>query len=419
MEKSTENFSKQWLQRLKDESWEAELLVSAVAIFGTFKLFGIIGWLTNKFIDIISPDLYFSAYMVVFFGLFAISILASMFVIHFSLRAYWIGLVGLNSVFPDYSIKDSAYSKIYTEKMLKILPKLKDSIEKVDELCSVIFSVAFTFLLIYSYFSFLASIYILTYNAFSDTIPSIYLLIPLFILGILFVLQMFLSIYANLKNNKEKSELQIFTFKVNKFVSMVTFGPLYKSILQVSMIFGSNFKKKKRLALLMLVFIFSGAFTAIYQISETNILYLINPKKYYNNNLIRPVFYSDTNSENTYLIGPEIESEKIDTKLFKIFIPLFTYENRLRRKLCSYNDEDLDNDKKSEILQNCYKTYVTLKIDDKKILVPNYIRQMHHRTDQFGIVTYINTEELAMGQHYISVKKGEHKEWKIPFFLEK
>ena len=28
-----------WLQRLKDESWEAELLVSAIAVFGTYQLF--------------------------------------------------------------------------------------------------------------------------------------------------------------------------------------------------------------------------------------------------------------------------------------------------------------------------------------------------------------------------------------------
>ncbi|WP_299620129.1 hypothetical protein [uncultured Tenacibaculum sp.] len=419
MEESTKTESKNWIQRLKEESWEAELLVSAVAIFGTFKLFGIIGWITNKFIDIINPDLYFSAYMVVFFGLFAISILASMFVIHFFLRAYWIGLVGLNSVFPDYSIEDSAYSKIYTEKMLGILPKLKDSIEKVDELCSVIFSVAFTFLLIYSYFSLMASVYILAYNAFSDTVPSIYLLIPLYVLGIMFFTQIFLSIYANLKSNREKYELQDFTFKINKFVSMISFGPLYKSIMQVSMIFGSNFKKKRRLAFLMLAFLFSGAFASLYQVSETNIIYLIKPKKYFNNNLIRPVFYQDTNAENTYLIGPEIASEKIDSKLFKIFIPLFTYENRLRRKLCNYTSEDLKKGNKSEILQNCYKTYVTVKVNGKKITTPNYIRQMHHRTDQFGIVTYINTEDLTMGQHQISVQKGDDKEWVIPFFLEK
>ena len=36
-----------WLERLKDESWEAELLVSAIAIFGTFQLFDAINWITN------------------------------------------------------------------------------------------------------------------------------------------------------------------------------------------------------------------------------------------------------------------------------------------------------------------------------------------------------------------------------------
>ena len=66
MENSEKAKSKLWLQRLKDESWEAELLVSAVAIFGTFKLFGIVGWSTNKFIDIVDPSLHLAAYMVVF-----------------------------------------------------------------------------------------------------------------------------------------------------------------------------------------------------------------------------------------------------------------------------------------------------------------------------------------------------------------
>ena len=124
------NSNNTWLQRLKDESWEAELLVSAIAIFGTFKLFDIISWVTNFFIDTLHPSQYFVAYFIVTFGLLAVSILAAMFVIHFVLRAYWIGLVGLNSVFPDYSIEDSAYSKIYTEKILSILPKLKDSIKR-------------------------------------------------------------------------------------------------------------------------------------------------------------------------------------------------------------------------------------------------------------------------------------------------
>ena len=101
---TTEN-SNNWLQKLKNESWEAELLVSAIAIFGTFQLFKVIDFITNMFINLLSPDQYYIGYFITFFGLIAISILAAMFVIHFFLRAYWVGLVGFNSVFPDYSLK--------------------------------------------------------------------------------------------------------------------------------------------------------------------------------------------------------------------------------------------------------------------------------------------------------------------------
>ena len=114
--------SKSWLHRLKDESWEAELLVSAVAIFAILKSFAILGWLVIYFIDTLEPTQYFIAYFIIVPGYLAIGILAAMFTIHFTLRAYWIGLVGLNSVFPDYGLEDSAYSPIYTEKLLKFLP---------------------------------------------------------------------------------------------------------------------------------------------------------------------------------------------------------------------------------------------------------------------------------------------------------
>ncbi|WNW01461.1 hypothetical protein RRF68_10735 [Tenacibaculum sp. HL-MS23] len=180
-ENINKNISKEpsngWIQRLKEESWEAELLVSAIAIFGTFKLFDIVSWATNFFIDVLNPNQYFIAYFIVTFGLLAVSMLAAMFVIHFVLRAYWIGLVGLNSVFPDYSIEDSVYSKIYTKKILEVLPKLKESIQKTDELCSVIFSAAFTLLFMYAYMSLFASVYLFVYNLLSKYIASYILLI--------------------------------------------------------------------------------------------------------------------------------------------------------------------------------------------------------------------------------------------------
>jgi len=391
--------SKSWLQRLKDESWEAELLVSAIAIFGTFQLFDVIDWGTNKFIDILDPSQYLVGYAIIFLGLFAISILASMFVIHFFLRAYWIGLVGLNSVFPDYSIDDSAYSKIYTEKILSILPKLEDSIKKVDEFCSVIFSVAFSFLLIYTFMALVASIYLLIFNLLSNYVPTYLLLIPLGFLALVLLSQMVIGIVANLKNNKSKVKLQTWNFKIVKLASMLTYGPLYKPLLQITMIFGSNFKKKKSLGYLMFAFLICGAFVAIGQLNKTNIPYLID----------------------------EIESDRIQSKLVKVFIPIFSNEKKKREGICDDFIKD-ENHSRAENRKNrrsnfldCYHKYNIIYINGAKTPV-DYLKYDHHRTKQFGVLGYVKLTNPKDGMNIMTIKKEYSEknieEWSIPFYYD-
>jgi hypothetical protein len=65
----------------------------------------VVVWVINVLIDVIPSEQYLIGYMIVYIGLLAVSILIVIFIIHFILRAYWVGLVGLNSVFPDYSLK--------------------------------------------------------------------------------------------------------------------------------------------------------------------------------------------------------------------------------------------------------------------------------------------------------------------------
>ncbi|MEM6542487.1 MAG: hypothetical protein AAF634_15110, partial [Bacteroidota bacterium] len=59
-----ESESKSWLQRLKDESWEAELLVSVASIFAIFNAFPVLGWLVDFCIDHLSPNQYFYGYLI-------------------------------------------------------------------------------------------------------------------------------------------------------------------------------------------------------------------------------------------------------------------------------------------------------------------------------------------------------------------
>jgi hypothetical protein len=427
LENSSNKSTNSWLQRLKDESWEAELLVSAIAIFGTFQLFDVIEWATNKFINVLNPSQYLVGYAIVFLGLFAISILASMFVVHFILRAYWIGLVGLNSVFPDYSIEDSAYSKIYTEKILSILPKLEDSIKKVDALCSVIFSAAFTFLSMYLYMALFAYVYLMIFNLLSSYVPTIILLIPLVLFIVAMLSQMVISIVANLKKNKEKENLQLLYFKAVKYGSLIMIGPMYRSILQVIMIFGSNFKKNKSLAYLMLSFLIFGMPLAVVQMNKTNIPFLIkNGLSIESDELkVNPNYYQSENANSTFLLAPEIESDIIKSQVVKIFIPIFDNEKKMSEATCDIYVED---DNKSSVEQrkerrqsalNCYQKYNSVYLNDEKKDI-DFLKYTHPITKQFGIIGYLSLNNEKFRMHTITIKKEFSQEnmstWSIPFY---
>tara|TARA_R110002074_G_scaffold86875_1_gene191756 strand:- start:32482 stop:33804 length:1323 start_codon:yes stop_codon:yes gene_type:complete len=415
-----------WLQRLKEESWEAELLVSAIAIFGTFQLFALVEWVTNRYIELLPIEQYKYGYFIVFMGLLAVSILVSMFVIHFFLRAYWIGLVGLNSVFPDYGLEDSAYSKIYTEKILGILPRQEETIQKVDELCSVIFSAAFTILLIYAYLAVSMSIYMLIYNLLSAYVNAYVILAPVALIGLLVVVQTIFGIVGNLKQFKNNVAIQTWLFKVVKLATMVTYGPLYKNLLQVSMVFGSNFKKKKSLVALILLFFVSGMCVANVKVNDTNIFYLIQQDVHYADQMHLSYYY-DQNPENSFLVTPQIQSDIIEGKTVKLFIPIFNNERNYQDKTCGeyVDDEQLDMvDNKilaRKFYLDCYQKYHKIKVNGATVNV-DFLKKNHQTSEQFGMVGFIDKELLRKGKNTIEVTKtlGDVKayNWTIPFYFQ-
>lgn len=419
---SRKEISGKWIQRLKEESWEAELLISAIAIFGTFQLFGFIGWATNKFIDYLDPSQYSIAYMITYMGLMAVSILATMFVIHFFLRAYWVGLVGLNSVFSDYSIQDSLYSEIYTKNLLSTLPKLKDTIQLVDELCSVIFSAAFSFILTYFYIALIASGYLLLYNLISDYVAKVILFIPVVLILTVIVLQAILEIVGNTRKFKQHENLQLLLFRISKVVYIVIHGPLYKYLLQITMIFVSNFKKNKSLVVLILSFLAIGIGVAAFKQSDTNIPYLMDQSEYFDEAKVYPSYYKTENENRDYLLSPELDSDVIEAGVIKIFIPTYKHEARIQQEVCgTFESEDEKSESKLEktFELNCYHQYHQVLLDDQPLNI-QFLTSRHPQTKQWGIVGYIDTRGLEVGNHALTVKKtkGEQvfSEWTIPFY---
>lgn len=413
-----------WLQRLKDESWEAELIISTVAIFGTIQMFKFVAWTVDWFINVLAPSQYLLGYWVSLMGLMAISILTTMFVIHFLMRAYWVGLVGLNSVFPDYSLEDSAYSEIYTSKMLSILPKLKDTIPKVDDLCSVIFSAAFFLFFMYGYFAIISMVLLLVYINFGDYIPSIVpTILNWIILGFSFLI-MGVSIIANVKRFKKNKAIQTFYFNLVNWGSLIMMGPLYKLIMQISMSFATNYKKKKSLIGIIVAFLVFGLLVTMTQISNTNIPYLIRTEIVYNESKLYNHFYRSNYEGDDFLLGPQIDSEVMNEPLVRLFIPIYSYESKIASKMYGKveKDETLSekevNVKKRKDFIERYTKYHSIKIDGNEIPI-SFKRYTHPDSKQFGVLAFIDIDGYSKGEHSLTIQKNlgeESKDWEIPFF---
>ncbi|MEM9077790.1 MAG: hypothetical protein AAGC43_12155 [Bacteroidota bacterium] len=419
---------KSWLKRLKEESWEAELLVSAVAIFAILKSFSGIDWLVLKFLDYLDPSQYMVGYVIVVCGYLAVGVLACMFIIHFVLRAYWIGLVGLNSVFPDYSLEDSAYSPIYTKKLLQILPKLPDTIARVDDLCSVIFSAAFSLMMIYSYFTLLATLYLMLFNLLKDYVPFWALMIPAYLLALVYVVGLAISIPANLKRNHKKERLQHLFFLSSSFGNKILFGPLNKNIMQVIMTFASNFKKKKSLVRLVIVMGIAGVCFGGVRMDQSDFKYLILGIGNEDTSRIQNSYYANMN-QGHFLLTPEIQSDIIITGSIRLFVPILEHEVRRVPLFCDLEEytkfgigSPKQRQQKKQDYLDCYQKKHTLSIDGKGVTT-EFIKIDHPITKQFGIITYVDVSELKNGKHSIQIEKKlpESKKihWEIPFFIAK
>jgi hypothetical protein len=417
----SENTSESWLQRLKDESWEAELLVAAVSIIGTLQLFAFVEWINGLFINILPPSFYFAAYFVVFSALLAISILSSMFIIHFMLRAYWVGLVGLNSVFSDYDIDASKYSKIYMNKLVNALPTLDHYINRADRLCSVIFSAAFGFLMAYGWIFVSSALYLVIANRLVNIIPLYVIVAPLALLALATIAQMFLTVFCNIKRNKDNEKLQTMFYRVSMFITIISFGPLYKAIMQISVIFSTNFKKDKALVKLVLFFVLCGFCLAGVRLLNTNILYLMHPDKYFSTSHAEASYYQNQMIGETFLLSPQLTNNVIKSPLIEMFIPIFSYEQGLHKQNCENlrNMEGEEREKRRAAELSCYKQYHEIVIDGKSIPF-HMIKTEHNLTGQDGVVVYAElTKEMKNGYYVVEVQKSifdEPQSWSIPFY---
>ncbi len=213
-----------WLRKLEQESWQAELIVSGAAIIGSLQLPGLVDSMEYYFLLNYDRDTLFICYLsAIYWRILAVSLIFA-FIFHFIVRALWIGLVGLNSVFPGGFRTNQRFSPYYQAELRNEYGDIDGFIARLDRLGSAIFGVAFATAGVFLNFGLIGLLFIFIHSwligyglAPRQVLWAIgALVVPLFTLSVLLMI-------SHAERFRESSLVRRFQWPLSMLVSRFTY----------------------------------------------------------------------------------------------------------------------------------------------------------------------------------------------------
>ena len=137
---------------LHSRTYEMELLLSGAVLFGLVKLAPFLSMSFDRLGAGLAGNLQWGWALTGTYFLMALYVLIGTFLLHLILRALWIGLLGLESVFPGGIRWERLQVGPNTlERYRRSVGPLARSIERADDFCSLIFSFGFLIIVIFVY----------------------------------------------------------------------------------------------------------------------------------------------------------------------------------------------------------------------------------------------------------------------------
>jgi len=150
---------KKLLEKLQEESWQLELVISGFAIFG---LFTALEPLTQAAAEAQAAENPYSG-ITLYMALMSDYILLGTLMLHVILRGLWIGALGLRYVSGDIDYETLNYSKKFDKYLRKKVGSFDKYIARLEDYCSVIFAISF--LIIFYMLAFALVMFVTTLTA--------------------------------------------------------------------------------------------------------------------------------------------------------------------------------------------------------------------------------------------------------------
>ena len=412
---------KKLLQKLQEESWQLELLISGFAIFGLFTAIEPIYDAMREAQN--NRQLYVSVIYTLSFISCAILIFNLM--LHVLLRGLWIGALGLRYVSGDIDYEILNYSPKFTKYLKKKVGSFDKYIATLENYCSIIFAISFLliFYVLAITLTIITIVLIANYVLDSDTLPgwiSKGIGIPIMVFICIGMMLTFID-FITLGFLKKKKWISRIYFPIYWVFSFITLSFLYRPLVY-------NFLDNKfgrRLSLILVPFYILILVITSLQYKSSN---------YIHNDVSSSSFMANSESYEDLLIDNKtftddviIQSKVISDPFVKVFM---LYSENIEDRVFHYNPtlkpEADERGLSTDIVVN--SNFVSrAKIDSLrqeylKAIISIYSIKIDSTTyrnafifgqnlkKELGFETYIGTKKLEEGKHLLKVNRRSIKD---------
>jgi hypothetical protein len=436
----TENRLTQWLDKIQQESWQLELLISGFALSLLLSMEDSIQKIAQFGVEVrglLTTSNFFgfcSLFLVISWVILIINLS-----IHVILRTFWVSAIGLRNISSAIQIEELQMSPRFEHFLKQKMFKFDHFIERLETICCLIF--AYTFILVSAMFS--IGMFFIVQSLFMgimkemlecfygksfklEVLPTWYkflirtINITYGILGFLYLLD-----FVSLGKLKRWKRIQAYYFPVYRFFGVVTqarfFRPLYYNMIDHPIGRKIMFAIIPYIAALLL-FESSGINNSALYSTEQHKYHL--EAKYYD--ALRPekMTISGLSLQDKYcpesdflelflpdhnLLGNQIKMSCLDSIPDKNEIGLIWFQDFQLGAKASRAKSDLPlNDslfraQEAKNLQKiqCAQSHYRLYVNDSLLSKLSFSFYQHPKTQQLGLSTILDAKPLTRGKHYL------------------
>ncbi len=428
---------KKLLQKLQEESWQLELLISGFAIFGLFTAYEPI---SNSMDEAKNTEQIYK-FFISLIAQISCAILIFNLLLHVLLRGLWIGALGLRYVSGDIDYDELKYSQKFTRYLKKKVGSFDRYIATLENYCSIIFAISFLliFYVLALTFTIVTIALIGNYIIDSDWLPGwvskgIGIPLMLFIcLGMLFTFIDFMTL-GFLKKKKWLSKIY---FPVYWLFSFITLSFLYRPLIYNFL----DHKFGRRLSMILVPFYILILMLSSFYHQNSNYInanlssgaIVANNKNYEDQLMLNNQFTGDVTIPSkvineSYLQVFMVYQEDIEDRIFS-FNPGLKPKKDIRGLQNDMISFEFNDHSKQDSLRQAYlKTFnfiYSIRIDSTKY-DSDFILSQNFK-NELGFETYVNIDSLQKGRHLLKIvrkriRKKDTTYWaieQIPFWYFK